>query len=109
MLGGARCGARVLTTSDWITRRSLLEEALDSFNDRIVQSLIDIGTRHDRSPAQVAIAWILDHDEISAPILGADLPEHVEEIFAGLEWSLPAEERQLLDEVSERPQPRKFA
>ncbi len=86
-----------------------LEEALDEFNDRIVQTLVDIGQRHEHSPAQVAIAWILDHDQISAPILGADLPEHVDEIFSALEWSLPPEERQLLDEVSQRPQPRRFA
>ena len=38
--------------------------------DTIVQTLIDIGARHGKTPAQVAIAWILDHDEISAPILG---------------------------------------
>jgi aryl-alcohol dehydrogenase-like predicted oxidoreductase len=86
-----------------------LDEALDEFNDRIVQCLIDVAERHQRTPAQVAIAWILDHDEISAPILGADLPEHVDEIFAGLEWALPADERRVLDEVSERPLPRKFA
>ncbi|MEE3264899.1 MAG: aldo/keto reductase [Candidatus Latescibacterota bacterium] len=86
-----------------------LEDAMDEFNDRIVQTLVDIGERHHRSPAQVAIGWILDHPEISAPILGADEPEHVDEIFAGLEWALPAEERVLLDEVSERPKPRKFA
>ena len=86
-----------------------LDEALDEFKDRIVQCLIDVAERHQRTPAQVAIAWILDHDEISAPILGADLPEHVDEIFAGLEWALPADERRVLDEVSERPLPRKFA
>jgi aryl-alcohol dehydrogenase-like predicted oxidoreductase len=86
-----------------------LDDALDEFNDRIVQCLIDVAERHQRTPAQVAIAWILDHDEISAPILGADLPEHVDEIFAGLEWALPADERRVLDEVSERPLPRKFA
>lgn len=86
-----------------------LEEALDEFNDRIVQTVIEIAQRHGRTPAQVAIAWILDHDEISAPILGADLPEHVDEICAGLEWKLDAEDRALLDEVSQRPQPRKYA
>jgi len=86
-----------------------LEEAMDEFNDRIVQTLVDIGQRHGRTPGQVAIAWILDHDEISAPILGADLPEHVDEICAGLVWKLGAEDRALLDEVSQRPAPRKFA
>ena len=83
--------------------------AMDEHADRVVQTLLDIGERHLTSPFQVAIAWILDHDEISAPILGADQIEHVEEICAGLEFALGPEERSLLDEVSQRPEPRKFA
>jgi aryl-alcohol dehydrogenase-like predicted oxidoreductase len=79
-----------------------LEEAMDDHAERVVQTLIDIGERHGRTPAQVAIAWILDHEEISAPILGADQVEHVEEICAGLEWKIDAQERALLDEVSQR-------
>lgn len=74
-----------------------------------MQAVVDVAGRHGRTPAQVAVAWILDHPEVSAPILGADRPEHVGELFAGLEWPLPAQERQLLDEVSRRPEPRKFA
>ena len=77
--------------------------------DTIVQTLIDIGAQHGKTPAQVAITWILDHDEISAPILGADEPAHVEEVFAGLDWSLAAEERALLDEVSAVQHPQKYA
>lgn len=86
-----------------------LEQALDEFTDNVIQTVVDVGQRHDRTPAQVAIAWILDHPEISAPILGADLPEHVDEIFSGLDWELPADERALLDKVSQRPEPRRFA
>ena len=77
--------------------------------DRIVQTLIEIGTRHNRTPAQVAIAWILDHPEVTAPILGADQPEHVDEAFAALAWHLPPEERRALDEVSEVEMPAKWA
>ena len=77
--------------------------------DQIVQTLIAIGTRHNRTPAQVAIAWILDHPEITAPILGADQPEHVDEAFAALAWHLPPEERRALDEVSEVEMPAKWA
>jgi len=77
--------------------------------DQIVQTLIEIGTRHNRTPAQVAIAWILDHPEITAPILGADQPEHVDEAFAALAWHLPPEERRVLDEVSAVEMPAKWA
>lgn len=87
----------------------VLEDALDEFNDGVIGTLVEVAERHGKTPAQVAIAWILDHPEVTAPILGADLPEHVDEIFEGLEWELPAEERQVLDEVSTRPLPRKFA
>lgn len=77
--------------------------------DQIVQTLIDIGRRHDRTPGQVAISWILDHPEITAPILGADQPEHVDEAFQAAQWRLPPEERQALDEVSEVKMPDKWA
>ena len=77
--------------------------------DQIVQTLIEIGTRHNHTPAQVAIAWILDHPEITAPILGADQPEHVDEAFAALDWHLPPEERKTLDEVSAVEMPAKWA
>ena len=86
-----------------------IEEALDEFNDRVIETLLDISRRYEKTPAQVAIAWILDHQEISAAIVGADLPEHVDEVLDGLLWSLPSEERILLDQVSERPILRKFA
>lgn len=85
------------------------ETAMTERVDRIVQTLIDIGSRHDRTPAQIAIAWILDHPEVTAPILGADQPEQVDEAFQALEWHLPTEERQALDEVSQVDMPAKWA
>ena len=77
--------------------------------DQIVQILIDIGTRHDRTPAQVAVAWILDHEEVTAPILGADRTEHVDEIFDAADWRLTPQSRAKLDEVSKTDRPIKYA
>lgn len=84
-------------------------QAMTERVDTIVQTLINIGAQRGKTPAQVAVAWILDHDEISAPILGADEPAHVDEICAGLDWSLAPEERALLDEVSQVEGPQKYA
>ena len=86
-----------------------LEVAMTERVDQIVQTLIDIGARHERTPGQVAIAWILDHPEITSPILGADLPEHVDEAFQAVEWRLPAAERQTLDGVSQVDMPDTWA
>ena len=77
--------------------------------DQIVQALIEGGARHERTPGQVAIAWILDHPQVTAFILGADRPEQVDEAFGALDWSLPAEERAILDRVSEVQMPAKWA
>lgn len=85
------------------------EDAMTERVDRIVQTLIDIGQRHDRTPAQVAIAWILDHPEVTAPIIGADRLEHVDDGFGAADWRLQAEDRTALDEVSHQAPPVKFA
>lgn len=85
------------------------EEAMTERVDRIVQTLIDIGQRYDKTPAQVAIAWILDHPEVTAPILGADLPAHVDDAFGAADWRLTPEDRQALDEVSTQEGPRRYA
>ncbi len=85
------------------------EEAMTERVDRIVQTLIDIGGRHDKTPAQVAVAWILDHPEVTAPILGADLPEHVDDALGAADWRLPATDREMLYEVSRQEGPAKYA
>ncbi len=86
-----------------------LETAMTERVDQIVQTLVDVGNRHERTPAQVAIAWILDHPEITAPILGADLPEQVDEAFEVVQWRLPADERHILDQVSQVKMPDTWA
>lgn len=75
--------------------------ALDEKNDQIVQKLIDIGQGQGKTPAQVAIAWILANDDVTAPIIGPDRPEHVEEVFGALEVEFSAEDLQALDELSQ--------
>jgi 1-deoxyxylulose-5-phosphate synthase len=76
------------------------QTAMTEQADRVVQKLIDIGHERGKTPAQVAIAWILDHPEVTAPILGPDLPEHVDENLGALGWKLVPEERAALDEAS---------
>ena len=76
-------------------------QALDEKNDRIVQALIDIGQAQGKTPAQVAIAWILANGGVTAPIIGPDLPEHVEEVVGALDVELGAEDLQGLDQLSQ--------
>jgi aryl-alcohol dehydrogenase-like predicted oxidoreductase len=77
-----------------------LEDAMTEQADRVVQKLIDISQERGKTPGQVAMAWILDHPEITAIIIGPDQPEHVDENLGAVGWQLTREERVALDEVS---------
>ena len=46
------------------------------------------------------VRLLLDHPEVTAPIVGADRPEYVDDVFGALEIQLTADERQELDTVS---------
>jgi aryl-alcohol dehydrogenase-like predicted oxidoreductase len=69
--------------------------------ERIVEKLIEMATERGSTPAQIAIAWILDHPEVTSPIIGPDLPDHVDEVFGALDFKLTQEERKSLDDLSQ--------
>ena len=83
--------------------------AMSPHADQIVLKLIEVAAERGKTPAQVAMAWVLDHHEISSIIIGPDLPEHVDENIGAVGWKLTTEERAALDEVSKVERPRKFA
>ena len=59
-------------------------------------ALRDIAARHDASPAQIALAWVLLRDEVCA-IARASNPEHAYENRAALEIVLDPDDRVALD------------
>ncbi len=92
----------------WAQGSYEFEKAMSEQNDRIIQKLIEIGQNREKTPAQVAIAWVLDHPEITAAMIGPDTPEHVDENFGAVGWQLTPEERAALDEVSEVEGPQRY-
>ena len=62
--------------------------------DRVAQVAADKGT----PPAQVALAWLLQRPGVTAPIVGATKPGHLEDALAAEELKLSAEEIRLLEE-----------
>ncbi len=85
--------------SHWAERQDF-DQTMSGRTDGVVQTLVDIGSRHGRTAAQVALAWLLDHPEVTAPMIGPDLPEHVDETLAAVDWQLPPEDRATLDAVT---------
>ncbi|HWF22218.1 MAG TPA: aldo/keto reductase [Acidimicrobiales bacterium] len=55
-------------------------------------AVADIARAHDRTPTQVALAWLLDRSPAILPIPGTASVEHLEENVAAAEFRLTAEE-----------------
>ena len=99
LAGRFRRGETPPADSAW-TAGDRFDAALDEKTEQIIQRLVDIGQAQNKTPAQVAIAWILANDDVTAPIIGPDRPEHVEEVFGALDVEFSAEQLQALDELS---------
>jgi diketogulonate reductase-like aldo/keto reductase len=59
-------------------------------------SLAEVAKRHDATPAQVALAWVLGHDGVLT-VPKAGTPEHVRENWGALELQLTDEDLRALD------------
>jgi len=68
---------------------------------QVIDAVVDIARRHDRTPLQVAVAWCLRLPVVNAVIIGTDTPEMARENFGMGDWELLPEEIAELDEVSD--------
>jgi len=88
-------GETVRSNSDPYSDNDYYHEQDFAIVDRITQVARKRGVKN----AQVAMAWILQQLGITAPILGASKPEHLEEAAAALSLKLDAEELKTLEEL----------
>jgi aryl-alcohol dehydrogenase (NADP+) len=51
------------------------------------------------TPTQVALAWLLAQPGVTAPIIGATKPEHLDQASAAADIVLEAEDRRYLEEL----------
>jgi len=76
----------------------------------ILQTLLDVSKELGRSPAQVALRWVMDQPFMTSAIVGARHVEQLRETLAAGGWRLPAAAFARLDKVSRQPHryPRAF-
>ena len=67
----------------------------------VIAALEDLAKKYDKSPAQVALRWILDTPGVSAAIVGATKKSQVDENLRALNWSLESVDWGTLSAVSE--------
>lgn len=95
LAGGLLAGSRRANTL-----RSNSELLRDRFrrpeDEKIVDAVAALAEQRGVSPAQIGIAWLLSKPEITAPLIGARRPEHLDAPLRALETPLtPAEVAQL--------------
>jgi len=63
-----------------------------SLNVELAEELRKIGERYGKTPAQVAVAWVLRRREVTSAIVGIRRPSQIEEIVPAGDWDLPEKE-----------------
>jgi len=61
-------------------------------DDAVVHAVADVAKARDLPMAQVALAWMLHREVVTAPIIGATKPGHIEDAVAAVEVELSDEE-----------------
>jgi len=65
---------------------------------KVVDRLAEVASRRGVPQAQVALAWLLARPAVTAPIVGATKPHHLEDAAASLTIQLTPEEIKALEE-----------
>ena len=65
----------------------------------MVERLKAIAKRHDKSVAQMAIAWTLGHPAVSVGLVGVRNEWELKENVAAVEWKLNTEIREEIDAI----------
>lgn len=73
-------------------------------NFRVIDAAEEIAAAHRATVAQVAIAWLLGVDGVTAPIIGPRTLEHLEDLLGSTDLVLTPEERARLEAPAPPPE-----
>ena len=82
-------GSQRNDTDGMIKRMYTATEAADR---KVVEAVAQVAQRLGLPRAQVALAWLLQKDGVTAPIVGATKPQHLTDAVAAVEVKLSAED-----------------
>jgi aryl-alcohol dehydrogenase-like predicted oxidoreductase len=84
--------AATLPADDWRSRNPEFQEPKLSRNLALVDLLSEIGRRHGKTTACVALAWVLRHPAVTAAIVGGRNADQVKGVAPALEFRLSRDE-----------------
>jgi len=70
---------------------------------KVIDELFAVAKELGKSPAQVALRWLLQKPAVTAPIIGVRSMAHLEDNLGSAGWALSAEHMARLDTVSQKP------
>ena len=76
------------------------DQAMQGVPGDVIRTLTTVAEELGKSPAQVALAWVLTRPEVTCAILGGDNLDHLEDNVGAVGWKLDEEHKARLDEVS---------
>jgi aryl-alcohol dehydrogenase-like predicted oxidoreductase len=95
--------ARGRLTRDWdaSTARSETDEFGRSLyrdeDEQVVRAVADVAGRQDLPRAQVALAWLLSQESVTAPIVGVTKLDHLQDAVAAVDVQLSADDLETLE------------
>ncbi|MBN8470764.1 aldo/keto reductase [Corallococcus exiguus] len=101
LLTGAMTRERILAMpdDDWRRGSADFQEPKLSHHLSLVERMREVGARHGRSPAEVALAWTLRDPAVTAAIVGARSAKQVDGFIHAGDFRLTSEEVREVEEV----------
>ena len=81
-------------------RRGAVEGMLTEKNFALLDKLEELGRARGKTPAQMALGWLLTKEFVAVPIVGANTPEQLANSLGAAGLKLSADEMKALDEMS---------
>ncbi len=86
----------------WATRnRDEFAQRMQGPTGEVIRTLNRLAAEIGKTPAQLAVAWVLSHPEVTLAISGSDTIAHLDDTLGGVGWELDPEIRAALDTVSQ--------
>src|SRR2546429_10004109 len=95
LLAGSRKAGTPRSKADDYAHQMYTREA----DDRVVDCVLQVAADRGLPPAQVALAWLLHKPGVTAPIIGATKPHHIDDAIAAISVKLSKEEISTLESV----------
>ncbi|HEV3039492.1 MAG TPA: aldo/keto reductase [Candidatus Angelobacter sp.] len=95
LLAGSRKAETLRSKTDEYAHLLYTREA----DERVVECVQQVAANRGVPPAQIALAWLLHKPEVTAPIIGASKPHHIDDAVAALKVKLSKEEIEMLESV----------